>query len=293
MSLGQRLWSSWKRLWLGQADARRLALYRLAWGLAALIIAATDGPRAGDYAPNRFHVPLSSLAAPIWPETHEILRYVALGGALLALTGVLARVGIAAATAVYAYLLSVDLLMFRNHVYLLCLLGLILACSPCDRRLSLLRRAPDSESELAPRWPEQLIKAQILTVYAWAVVAKLNPSFLAGVVLSSDLAATLPDSPLGALLQGPLIGLYPLVLGGLGHAGAMAALSWFVLLSEAALLVGLCIPRLRRAAVIVGLVLHAGIALAMNVFAFALLMVGSYVFFWPRSAAVARKTRTA
>lgn len=278
----QRLWQAWTKLWLGRADARRLALFRVVWGVAALVVTIGDGARAADYAPNRFHVPLVGWIPGVWPETYQLLHWAAIGGALLAICGVFSRAGIALVCAVYAYLSSADLLLFRNHVYLLCLLGGILVCAPCTARLALWRNASYDVSGI-PRWPEQLLKAQALTVYFWAILAKLNPSYLGGSVLGGDLAATLPESLLGSMLQGPLLGLYPWVLAGLGHAPAMATLSWLVVVAETAILVGLCVPRLRRKAVILGLAVHGSIALLMNVVAFGLLMTGSYVFFWPGS----------
>jgi hypothetical protein len=279
------LWKAWRALWSGKCDARPLACYRMVWAAAACLQMLSDGNRAGNYSSGLYHVPLLPWVAPIEAEQVETLARLSIAAAACAFLGIFARWAIALFVGLQGYLFVSDLLLFRNHVYLLLLTGCILALSPCDDVWSLSRwligQRSQSRSRFIRRWPSQMIKGQMLVVYAWAALNKLNGAFLSGWVLETELAYFLPKSLIGALLE--LVSPHAAegIAESLTSPAVSASVAIVVVLLELIVGVGLAIPRTRRMAVFLGMGLHLGIALTMNVFVFTALMLGSYVLFLP------------
>jgi len=253
----------------------------MGWGLAVLIVVFSDIERVALYDAERFHWPLwDGLPTPSGSAYYAVLGMAGIG-ASLTLVGLLTRASAFLATICQTYVFASDLLQFRNHVYLICLLGLLLCLSPSDRVVSLdaylrKRRHPGEpvvhEGSLTAA---QVIKVQIVIVYAWAVLNKLRGSFLDGWVLGNELNDAFPRSLAGALLPS-----YRDALASIFSSPAiMGPLSYLVIFVEMFVVVGLLYRPLRRSAVWAGVLLHLGIALTMNVFAFGLLMVASYPLF--------------
>jgi hypothetical protein len=275
-------WSAWSALWSGDGDPRPLACFRIGWGACALYFAWKDRPRALSFVDGRYH---ASLFGDAWVPNQsmaEALLAIAAGGALLVLLGVWARLGALLFVAAQGTLFTSDLLQFRNHEYLLLLTGAVLALAPTSAALSVAtafgRGRPASSY---PRWPAQLLKGQFLVVYAWAALNKLNGAFLDGWVLEAELNHYFPKSFVGALLRGPLHALEPAVASMLSSARVLSALSWAAATIEIAIVVTLVWPRFRRYGVVLGAMLHLGIAATMNVFLFGVLMIASYALFLP------------
>jgi vitamin K-dependent gamma-carboxylase len=276
-------WRRWRALWAGRSDARPLAVFRIFWGMSATLVALTDGGRVGEFGAERFTVPAFASIQPLTAELFEQLRLSGLIGAILVVLGVLPRLGAAVVVASNGYVLCSDLLLFRNHVYLLCLLGVMLAVSPSGNALSVPALLGRERRRVVPRWSAQAVKGQILVVYAWASLNKLNGAFLSGWVLQGELPAALPKSPLGAVaLEAGF--LEPLLA--LSRDGTFTALlAWLIVIAESAVTLGLMSRRHRWSAALLGGVLHGGIALSMSVLSFSLLMLGSYpLFLWGRRA---------
>ncbi len=280
-----RAWHSWL---FARGDLRPLAVFRMGWAIAMAADVLHDWGRAAAYSPERYHVPLLRWAAPLQAaEFHALLR-VALAGCLLTFVGVLPRLGALAVTATYGYLLFADVLLFRNHVYLGCLLGLLLAASPCGDALSVqswvreLRGRPTAA--VGSRVAVQVIKAEILIVYFWSVVNKLRPSFLDGFTLQQELPHSLGDSPIAAWVSGDHAALGPILAAWIRSDRAMAICSCAVVLVEAFLVLGLPRRRWRPYAALAGVALHGAIFLLMGVITFGLLTVSTYPLFFEREA---------
>lgn len=279
-------WRRWRALLSGRSDARSLGLFRIAWSVAAFVVCLLDGERAGEFG-ERFTVPWIAGIEPVSTDLFEFVRWGGLLGAIAVGLGVAHRLGAATVALGQGYLLLADLLLFRNHVYLLCLLGLVLAASPTPGAYSFTAfrsaRASEARTKSVPRWIAQTIKGQVLVVYGWAALNKLNAAFLSGWVLEGELATAFPKSPLAAITLE--LGGYEALSGWFGRPGALSPLAWFVVLAELTLVIGLAAPRWRRPAVFVGLCLHGGIFLTMSVFSFGLLLVGTYpLFVWGTKA---------
>ncbi|WP_437897029.1 HTTM domain-containing protein [Sorangium sp. So ce124] len=154
--------------------------------------------------------------------------------ALLCAAGLFYRVSAALLCAALTYVFLLDKAQYLNHLYLLCLLGLLLAAAPAHRALSLDRRRarraspggapPSALPETVPRFYLFALKAQIAIVYFYGGVAKLNGDWLRGQPLTMWLAEH-GDAPLvGPLLASPTTGL------ALSYAGLFIDLSMGFLL---------------------------------------------------------------
>lgn len=289
-------WRRWCVLWAGRSDGRSLALYRVAWGLAAILICLSDAERASTFDADGFRVPAFDFLVPVSEDLFDVLRLCGLAGGILAVVGIAPRLGASLVVLAQGYLLCSNLLHFRNHVYLLCLLGIILAVSPSAHASSaatlLTRFRWRTPPGTVPRWTTQAVKGQILVVYLWAVLNKLNGPFLSGWVMQGELPAALPGSPAGAVALH--LSFYEGLMSLAQDSGAMTKLSWFIVAAEMALVVGLASVRYRRGAVVLGVLLHGGIMITMNVVSFGLLMVGSYpLFVWGRRSRLPAPSRAA
>lgn len=151
-----------------------------------------------------------------------LLVWVVGGLALLAAPGRLPWALVAASGAALALDSPVDLR--RQHLVLLIGLAVAAAVAADDRERLLLWRT------------------QLTALYGFAVLAKLNESFLAGNVLARDVV----DAPLWSGLL-PTPGPWVLV-------AASAAL----VLAELSLGVALWVPRLHRAGLVLAVLLHGG-----------------------------------
>jgi hypothetical protein len=281
-------WHTWL---FSNGELRALAIFRIGWALAMLSPTLQEAGRQATYLPGHYHLPLCAWIVP--PDAHalHLLMRVALIGCVSALLGFLPRLGALAVVAAHGYLFAADVLLFRNHVYLGLLLGLLLAASPCGRVLSVDVLIRKGLGRPLPRVGSlaavQLIKAQVLIVYAWSVVNKLRWSFLDGWTLQQELPHALRQSLLAALVHGPGGALRPGVAAVIANEAAMAACSWAVVAVEAFLVLGLPRARWRAWAAGLGLALHGFIFLSMSVLTFGLLMVASYPLFWQRPSAPA------
>lgn len=197
--------------------------------------------------------------------------------ALLCAAGLFYRVSAALLCAALTYVFLLDKAQYLNHLYLLCLLGLLLAVAPAHRALSLdllraRRAAPSSApAETTPRYYLFALKVQIAIVYFYGGVAKLNGDWLRGQPLTMWLADR-ADAPLvGPLLATPAAGL------ALSYAGLLIDLSMgFLLFSRRTFPLG--------AAIAVAFNLSNAFLFKIGIFPYA--MIASLALFgdpsWPR-----------
>jgi hypothetical protein len=150
-----------------------------------------------------------------------------LGGAMvLAGVGVAAGVWFRACLVTFAlsfgYVFLIEQTHYNNHYYLLLLLCALLLPSGADRCLS--RQA--ESAALVPRWPLLLLRAQLVLVYAFAALAKLNADWLQGEPLHHWLALRGGDGRWAGLASSPWVALF-LAYGGLAFDALVGpALLW-------------------------------------------------------------------
>lgn len=243
-----------------------LVKVRVLWALTSLLFVLLERGLEATLASDLYHVPALWPLSSFEPQHVMSLWCVGGAGALMAALGVGSRAGIAMVVASQGVLFLTDLMRFRNHVYLLLLLGLLLLFAPCHQR------KPAGSAAQEQRFV-RAIMLQILIVYGFATIQKLNAAYLSGWVLEGELRHVLPHGLLATLLSAAALEEI------LSDRAWMAALSWTGVLMEGAVALCLSVPRLRRAGVVLGLAFHLTIAVTMNVFVFGLLMVACYPLF--------------
>jgi vitamin K-dependent gamma-carboxylase len=86
----------------------------------------------------------------------------------------------------FTYVFLLDKTQYLNHFYLICLLSLLLAVTPAHRALSLDRLFTKTKPpETIMRWHFWLFRFQVILVYFYGGIAKLNEDWLRGEPLGS------------------------------------------------------------------------------------------------------------
>jgi vitamin K-dependent gamma-carboxylase len=81
----------------------------------------------------------------------------------------------------YTYVFLLDKTQYNNHYYLIILLALLLVMVDAHRWISLDQKfRPGLRAELIPFWQLFIFRAQIVVVYFYAALAKINPDWLRG-----------------------------------------------------------------------------------------------------------------
>jgi hypothetical protein len=285
------LTSSWHRLRraaAGDVDPAIYGLMRLFLGLAAvakftgffspiprLILGRLHvGFPLHRFSPNSFApgalqstwlewLPAPSLA------TYNTVENIALGCAVAMVVGVAGRVATLGVALCGWWLLLVDPAGFKHNLFALTVFSSLLALSPCSRRFAVdaLWRKPLARASALPL---MLIRTQVVVIYLFSTLAKLNDGWFSGHLLyrgAAKSAARLLEN--GEVLRAAIVGFRPFSIAG----------TWFTLAIEAALIVGFLSPRYFRHAIIVGVILHSVIDLSVDVGTYSLVMFSSYIAF--------------
>lgn len=81
----------------------------------------------------------------------------------------------------YTYVFLLDKAQYNNHYYLIILLAFLLICVDAHRWASLDQKLrPDLRRQMVPFWQVFIFRAQLVIVYFYAGVAKINADWLAG-----------------------------------------------------------------------------------------------------------------
>lgn len=216
-----------------------------------------------------------------WGGQGMVWHFAALGVlSLLCAAGLFYRVAAPLACAAFTYIFLLDKAQYLNHMYLCCLLGLLLAVAPVHRAFSLDRllalrrvgregRAPPVDG--VPRWSLLVLRYQISIVYFYGGIAKINADWLAGRPL---------DQWLAERTHLPWLGPW------LGHPAAPLFMAY------AGLLIDLSVPFLlwwrrgRPFALVICILFHASNKFLFNIGIFPFVMVASLALYpdpsWPR-----------
>ena len=159
-----------------------------------------------------------------------------------------------------------DQQLYSNHLYLLTWLVALLVLARSGSALSLdaLRHG---EAPTIPAWPVALLQLQVVVVYAYAGLTKINPEYLSGSVVAVSLRET-----------GPLA-----LPTAWQSFEPMAVASMLSILTEIGIALALMLPRWRRTAFVVGLGLHIVITLwlepTLPLAIFGLMILAPYALF--------------
>lgn len=232
--------SAWRRFWDGPPESPdRVRLFRLVFFGLVAVDCLRALPRAALYGAGGFNLPqLGALAGWLPLPSPGLLVALWLFGAWLAALVALGagRATAALLAAVYGLAWASSQIDGYQHHYLLALvLGVLAAFDP----------------ERPQAWPLRLVRVQLSIVYAWAVVAKLDPLWFDGSLLGG-----LATPALRRFVQGAAwaIGVEPETIG--------AALAVGVVAVEAFLAIAIHVRRLWPVAWPAGVALHLGIELA-------------------------------
>ena len=158
--------------------------------------------------------------------------------------------------------LILDQQLYSSHLYLLCLIVLLLTVAEIGR---------PSESSVW-RWPILLLQLQLSIVYFFAAITKMNSVYLGGYMLGANLRRNMPA-----------IAFNPRLLS------AMAVASIVI---ELFLAGAFWVPRLRKSAVVIGILLHLAmivtlvpeVAAQLAIFAAACIAIYPFYFLRPEKA---------
>ena len=205
------------------------------------------------------------------PLMYALFLVVAAAGFAMAL-GFFYRWSGALFTLLFSYIFLLDKAHYLNHFYVIILMAALLTATPAHRLWSLdadAGRVP--KSDWIPTWPVWLIRAQLVVIYVYAGIAKLNADWFAGQPLDMWL-----DSHADLPVIGPVIA---------GHTFALIA-SYSGLAIDLILGPLLLVRRARVPALLLMAGFHLANAFLFSIGIFPWMMLGANLIFldadWPR-----------
>ena len=224
-----------------QASAKLLALSRIAIGVSAFAVGWETWrflPRVLD--PVVVQLPYFSWLPRLPQGMVSMLIACWFVAALAFLLGFYTSWAGAILTVLSFYTLALDQQTYSNHFYLFSLIALLLTLADSGATLSLDALRTGGKPRIAG-WPVLLLRLQVSLVYVFSALAKVTPQFISGEILSQTLKRrgwlTFPES----WRSSELLSLLAL---------SALALELFIALA-------LWSRRLRWAAVVAGVALHA------------------------------------
>lgn len=269
----------WRRFFGEERDAYVLGLLRLAisallfFNLLRAVLEFEHSGYFGDY----FHMPMLS---EVWVPSragYQLLLGAQGLAAVLAFVGLWPREALLVASSLGLYLLTCDRLQYHNNRYTLLLLGLLLAFTPCDRSLLLVRKRSHTlprAQRIAPTFARRLFQIQVSLVYLGSTGGKLlDADWRSGQVLLMRFA----KAPEICAQHGLILPAWVLLLLGSAWFASLAAKA--AITSELFIALGVWLPRTRRLALWLGVGFHFWIELTASVELFSWVMATSYLAF--------------
>ncbi len=275
------LGSAWSRLverLSRPVDAASLAVFRILFGWLMMLEVLRyfgAGWIASYYIEPQFHFTYWGFSwVHPWPGIGMYVHFAALGvlavcmalGFCYRLSALLFFVG-------FTYVFLLEKARYLNHFYFIILLSALCACLPLHRYCSIdAKRHPERANSFAPTYQLWTLRAQLLIVYVYAGIAKLNADWFRG----EPLRHWLSDHS-GVALVGPLF-----------------TQDWFILaLSYGGLALDLCVApllifrRTRIPALVLFSAFHLMNAAFFEIGIFPWMMLAANLLFlepsWPRT----------
>jgi hypothetical protein len=273
--------------WLGvlRVGFGAVMLYEALWFLGWLPGSVGDSNRietlfVGEHVQWAFPYRDCPWARPL-PEPLTTALFVLLGVAsMLVIAGTLYRLAAITVFITFSFVNLMDASIYLNHFYLECLVALLMIFVPANRRYSMRWRANKGDDlHDVPWWTIGLFRAQMLFVYFFAGVAKLNGDWLQG----EPLRRWLPHPSTGSALD-PWLGVATMdqLRRWLGQESTVLAISYGGLLFDLCIGFFLLWRPTRRAAFLAAILFHATNSLLFDIGAFPFLAVLlTTVFFEP------------
>ncbi len=263
-----------------------MAFTRIVVGLATWYEATQNVVRIGQYTPGQLHLPYFGSLNWSADQLHAICEW-QMRFALAVVFGFFTRVFALAALACQASLFLVSQLNFRNHIYLMLVLLLLLSFAHADRAFSihlLIRRALGKKTpKVVPSLPARLIQAQVLIIYFYTGFHKLLLEFGNGYALCRFLGRELRRGRSGDYFSEAELEWFSTHMS---REGCTEAIPAFILLGsigtivvELGFAVSFGFRKTVAASIIVGIGLHGTIWWAMDVVTFGMMMLATYPLF--------------
>jgi len=267
-----------------------LAVFRITLGFSTWFEAHENVKRLTQYTAGQFHLRYAGLELDFTVDRLHALCEWQMRFAFAVILGLASRVFALLAFACQASLFLVSQLNFRNHVYLMLVLLVLLATTHSDRRWGLqalarrLRGGAPTPPTQVPVLGVRFIQAQVLIIYFYSGLHKLVLGFGGGYPLCRFLGREFPRGRSGDLLSAERLAW---VSEHMSQEACLEAIPAFILVGsvgtivvELGLAVALGFARSFWPAIIAGVGLHAVIFVSMDVVTFGLMMVASYPLFW-------------
>jgi hypothetical protein len=277
-----RVLDRWTAFWFADGNPFSLALFRVAFAACLAIEIETSRHMSVFALEGGFHLPYLRWVPLLDPASYEWAHRVQYPLLLCLGLGIATRVAAGGLLVLQGWIFLADRMNFRNHAYFFLLVLVLLLVSPCDRTLSLRswlagRRGLEAilHPPAAPLTAQRLIQLQVSIVYFYAALMKLNPQFLRGEVVASQVRTWLDGGDVAAAAEGAAraAGAAP------EPALLWAALSIAAILVESFLVFGLWLPRTRGVAMASGVLFHLGLGVVIAVWTFSLGYLATYVLF--------------
>jgi predicted DCC family thiol-disulfide oxidoreductase YuxK len=239
-------------------DSRPVAFMRIVTGVASVLLLIETRETLQRVADGSLAIPSFSWSPTVTSEL--VVAYTALGllFAVALTAGVFSAAAAIGVAATQAAALLTEQQTYSNHLVLLISICSLLAFANPGGAYSLRDR---SLSNRSPVWPLVLIQTQIATMYFYTALSKINGTFLSGDMLTGSLR--------------------PMFV--VGNDDAYQVLALITIATEFFLAAGLWFARTRPFALVIGLGLHASIALMLKdpypLIPFGLLSLCTYVLF--------------
>lgn len=279
--------SSTRLSWLTQpVDAASLGVFRIVFGAAVAVDAwryLAYGWVTEYYIRPKLHFTYLyfDFVRP-WPGEWMLVHFWAMSIlALCVAAGLFYRATSALLFVAYAYVFLLEKSVYMNHHYLMVLLALLLACMPAANAYSLDRRRfqapkPPSLQALTPLWTIFLLRFQLVVVYAYGALAKINGDWLRGEPMYSSLVHHPNQVPAFARFVPPEVLAYGIAYG-IAYGGLLLdAIIPLLLLRRRTFWIGFALA----------VVFHVLNAVLLRIGIFSYLMIGALLIFlppdWPR-----------
>lgn len=167
----------------------------------------------------------------------------------------------------FTYVELIDKTFYLNHYYLVSVLAFLMILVPAGRFFSIdVKRKPNKLITYVPAWCVNIFKLQLLLVYFFAGISKINPDWL------------LAAMPLRIWL--PANSHLPVIGGLLTQIWVAFAFSWFGMLFD--LLIGFLLlnAKIRKPAYFLVVVFHLSTSLLFNIGAFPYIMIFVTIIFF-------------
>lgn len=263
-----------------------MAFTRILVGMATWFEATQNVSRIGQYTPGQLHLPYGVVLNWDADQLHALCEW-QMRFAVAVVLGLFTRFFAVAALVCQASLFLVSQLNFRNHIYLMMILLLLLSFAHADRAFSvnlLFRRALGKATpRVVPSLPARLIQAQILIIYLYSGLHKLLLGFGNGHALCRFLGRDLRRGRSGEYFNEVELDWISTHMSREGCTEAIPAIilagSIGTIVAEVALAVAFGFRKGVLAAIVVGVGLHATIWWSMDVVTFGMMMLATYPLF--------------